>query len=199
MSLNRNLAVASLLGISIFTTIYLYNVYSKKDEVVEVEELWVYPVKSCKGIKLKKANITKFGFQYDREFMLVDTNNKFTSQRSYPKMALIETIIDEQSNVLLLKYGENVFQVSLSRSSNLPTIEVTVWGDKCDAVDVGGTDATKFFSEHIEIPNMRLVRMAPTYKRPTESKYAPLGQSSFSDGFPFLLLSRESLNELNSR
>lgn len=192
---------AGLGGFGLISAAYLlYKTYLKNEiEFVDIDELWIYPVKSCKGIKVSQATITKFGFQYDREFMLVDINNKFTSQRSYPKMALIETKIDEKENNLVLTFEGHILKITLQRDDTLPCIQVTVWGDKGDAIDVGGSAATTFFSDYVGIPNMRLVRMSKNHNRPTENLYAPKGMTSFSDGYPFLLLSRESIAEINSR
>lgn len=49
-------------------------------------ELYVYPIKSTYGIKVTEAEIGPFGFKYDREWMLVDEENNFISQRTQPKV-----------------------------------------------------------------------------------------------------------------
>ena len=51
-----------------------------------VTQLWIYPIKSCKGIRVTEAVTATTGLKYDRLFMVVDGNLKFVSQRSYPKL-----------------------------------------------------------------------------------------------------------------
>ena len=56
-------------------------------------ELNLYPIKSCAGIALREATLTAAGLMsehiYDREWMVVDANGVFMTQREHPKMALI--------------------------------------------------------------------------------------------------------------
>lgn len=60
---------------------------------VKISELWIYPIKSCKGIKVEQAEVTSRGFELDRIFMIADSSGKFMSQRSHPSMALIDVRI----------------------------------------------------------------------------------------------------------
>jgi hypothetical protein len=83
--------VGSLLLIVVFLVI-------QRTKQITVSEIWIYPIKSCKGIKLQTSKVTKTGFKYDRQFMLIDDRNAFVSQRKYGnfcKMALIEQKINE--------------------------------------------------------------------------------------------------------
>lgn len=58
-----------------------------------VSGLFIYPIKSCKGIPLNMAEIGRFGFHNDRRWMIVDSETKrFVSQRTLPRMALITPI-----------------------------------------------------------------------------------------------------------
>jgi hypothetical protein len=50
-------------------------------------ELWIYPIKSCKGISGASFAIGDRGFLYDRNWMLVEADtNKFLTQREYPRV-----------------------------------------------------------------------------------------------------------------
>ena len=53
-------------------------------------EIWIYPVKSLGGIRVKSARVMEKGLQYDRRWMLVDEKNLFMTQRNFPKMALFK-------------------------------------------------------------------------------------------------------------
>jgi uncharacterized protein YcbX len=77
--------------------------------------------------------------------------------------------------------------------------EVVVWADTCLAVDQGDEVAgwLSSFLGHA----CRLVRMADEFVRRVDPRYATSlnDQVGFADGYPLLLLSEESLADLNGR
>src|SRR5437762_12132400 len=60
---------------------------------MNVSQLYIYPIKSLGGISISSVNITDRGFEYDRRWMLIDTNNRFISQREIAEMALLQVEI----------------------------------------------------------------------------------------------------------
>src|SRR5438105_1821895 len=64
--------------------------------MLQISELFVYPVKSLKGIKLSSALVTDRGFKYDRRWMLIDEQNRFITQRQIPQLALFRISITER-------------------------------------------------------------------------------------------------------
>jgi uncharacterized protein YcbX len=164
-----------ILSIASLTCLYNNSKRNKEvDKVIKVSELWIYPIKSCKGIKLSESKITKTGFQYDRVFMLIDENNKFYSQRVNSKMALITTKILFNKNILEVNAPgmKTTLEIPLDSSSdNKPLIEVTVWDDKCLAYEVLGFVGNNWFSEYLNNPNIKLVKMDENYIRKTDPSY----------------------------
>ncbi|KAI8807567.1 hypothetical protein BJ742DRAFT_310720 [Cladochytrium replicatum] len=59
---------------------------------IDVSAIYIYPVKSCRGIRVNQWPIDKNGFELDRFWMIVsDTEDyKFVTQRENPNMVLIE-------------------------------------------------------------------------------------------------------------
>ena len=52
---------------------------------MEINKLYVYPIKSLRGVTLDTATLTEFGFTYDRHFMilqLVDKDGEETLKNS---------------------------------------------------------------------------------------------------------------------
>lgn len=49
-------------------------------------DLFLYPIKSTYGIEVQSAEVGKYGFKYDREWMVIDATNNFVSQRTQPKV-----------------------------------------------------------------------------------------------------------------
>src|SRR4051795_789549 len=74
---------------------------STKSNMPILTELNLYPIKSCAGIALREATLTAAGLMsehiYDREWMVVDAQGEFMTQRDYPKMALIAPRIKSET------------------------------------------------------------------------------------------------------
>lgn len=165
--------------------------------MLEISELYIYPIKSLGGIKLDKAIVTDRGFEYDRRWMLIDVNNRFISQREVAAMALLKVSI--KANALLVTNTAN------NTSINIPLIpikqiliEVTVWDDTCSAQLVNN-EANEWFSNALGI-NCRLVYMPDDTKRHTDPEYTSgEGLTSLSDGYPFMMIGQSSLDDLNKR
>jgi uncharacterized protein YcbX len=80
-----------------------------------------------------------------------------------------------------------------------PRERVTVWKDRVPAVDQGD-EAADWFAAFLGAP-CRLARLPDDYARRVDGRYArrPDDQTGFADGYPFLLLSEASLDDLNGR
>ena len=167
--------------------------------MVQITDLFIYPVKSLKGIALKESITALRGLQYDREWMVTTSDYEFITQREIPLMSTIEVSID--SDDLILSSKDNTkFKVPLL-SSNTNVIKSSVWGDICDAYDEGD-DVSLWLTNllgHYKAKSLRLVRYASQGHRPVPSKYLDgmEAQSAFSDQFPYLITSWESLDKLN--
>lgn len=157
-------------------------------------ELYIYPVKSCRGIALSTARLNDWGLEFDRNWMVVDAAGKGVTQREVPRMALIEPSITAD-RLCLNAPGQS--ELSLSTLSMTPTAvqcTVDIWGERCLALDQGEA-AAHWFSQVLG-QDCRLVRIGAGYNRPVESTAA---QVSFADAYPLLLISEASLADLNQR
>ena len=167
-----------------------------------VSELCIYPLKSCQGIKLKRAEVTPKGFVWDREFMLVSQKGKFLTQRQFPQLAKVRVQISgEQISLSTLdrQLEPLTFQPTLTGTE----IEVEIWRDYTKAIDQGDRVA-EWFHTFLELDSQkkcRLVRQSPTHIRLLNRKYQTEVEEtvSFADSYPYLLTATASLNELNRR
>ena len=151
------------------------------------------------GIAVSKTRITDRGLQYDRRYMLVDENNLFLTQRKYPAMALLRTVIERDR---LLVYAKNSIKekliLPLVPEPTTATTLVKIWDDHCEAQLIG-KKADDWFSVQLGI-SCRLVYMPESTKRKVDVKYALNKEiTSFADGFPILIIGQSSLDDLNSR
>lgn len=160
---------------------------------VVLSGIYIYPIKSAGGISLSTAVVEDRGLQHDRRFMIVDSQGKFLTQRQFPQMALITTQLQAES---LIVSAPEMSPLSVPLVPEYHTrILVQVWRDHLSAISVGKT-ASAWFSEFLGI-TCQLVYMAEDSQRFVESEYAANNLVSFADGFPFLLTSEASLQNLN--
>lgn len=158
--------------------------------------IYIYPIKSAAGIALETAEVGERGFQYDRQWMVVDATGKFMTQRQFPRMALITVQLLGNHLVINAPDREHL-SIPLQLDSH-DRISVQVWNDICNAIPLGDTVA-KWFSEFLETP-CQLVYLSESSVRLINPRYATENQQvGFADGFPFLLISEASLQDLNAR
>ncbi|MDD5412144.1 MAG: MOSC domain-containing protein [Methylobacter sp.] len=156
--------------------------------------IFVYPVKSLAGISANSWPVTEKGFQYDRKWMIIDINRQFLSQRKLPKMALIKTALTDK-NLVLSAQGMDDLPLPLEPADG-QTINSTIWHDQCDARSVS-PEADQWLSDFLKL-DCRLVYQPNEVIRPVDPHYAnPADKVAFSDGFPFLIISENSLAALN--
>jgi len=162
---------------------------------IVLSELWRHPVKSLRGCQLDQAQLDRRGIVDDRRWMLVDSQGRFLTQRQQPRMALLNPVPDGDGLLFSTQHGDSL-RVPLQAQGE--RLRVRIWDDDCDAVRVSDqADAwlSGFLGEAV-----RLVYMADDTERQVDLNYAAPGdQAAFSDGFPLLLISQASLDDLNRR
>lgn len=166
--------------------------------MLTVSGLYIYPVKSLGGIAIDSAMVTSRGLQHDRRLMLVDENNCFLTQRVFPVMALLQPTFTDDA--LVIRHKKNTI-TPLFIPFDLQhgeLVRVTVWDDTCDAI-LFDDRVNRWFSEALGIP-CRLVYMPDSSEREVDKRYASDREiTSFSDGYPMLLIGQASLDDLNKR
>lgn len=165
--------------------------------MLTVSELFIYPIKSVGGKSVDTANVTTTGFQYDRCWMLIDEHNRFISQREIPGLALLEAGVTNFGIEVKHKHSAASFTFAFDELKE-QWIDVAIWDDVCVAQLVSAK-ANAWFSEILNAA-CRLVYMPETTKRIVDPRYAFNSETTtFSDGFPLLLLGQSSLDDLNTR
>ncbi len=155
---------------------------------MEVSGLFVYPVKSLRGIALERTAVGLRGLQYDRHWMVVDENGRFRTQRQLPQMTQVETRIEDA--LVLSSEGFGAVEAPLEAKGQ--TVEVTIWNWTGPAQLVD-PNVDRWLSQVLEMP-CRLVAMAPE-----ASRVGWDGEIEFPDGTQVLVAGEASLENLNSR
>jgi len=169
-----------------------------------VAGLFVYPVKSCRGLATADAGVRTRGLVLDagageagdREWMIVDAQGRFVTQRQVPRLALIEVAI-ERGALRLATGGHPALRVDLAAAAT--TRDVVVWNSTVRARDEG--EAAAAWLAAALGAELRLVRFDKTQERRCNPDYAgdSGAHTAFADGFPLLVASEASLADLNAR
>jgi uncharacterized protein len=161
---------------------------------VHVSGLWIYPVKSCRGIPLESIELDDCGFTGDRRFLIVDAEGKAVTQRAVPTLARIEAQLGRDSLSLQCS-GHGSIQVP-RHSDNAPTAVVEIWGDQNLTADDCGAEAALWLSDLLST-SVRLVRAGSRFHRP--ARHHPDAAIGFADAYPLLVTTEASLRHLNER
>ncbi len=160
-----------------------------------VSDLYIYPIKACGGIRVIGAAVGKAGFVDDRRWMIVDERGQFVTQRTLPQLCLVKVSIVDFSYRVTVE-GQDSFFIPRRPASGRPT-SVQVWKDTVEAWE--HEEFSAFLSDTLGgrykgvfVPDHALRQVNPARAQEGD-------RVGFADGYPFLMLSRESLGELNRR
>jgi len=160
-----------------------------------VSQLAIYPVKSMKQISLAEASIDMGGLKYDRRWMVVDADGQMITQRQLSRLCLIQPELVD-GGICLHTNGMSDLKVNIPDCAKIR--RVTVWSDNCNAC-YAGTEAERWLTEFLGT-TCSLVYFPDNEIRLVDQTFAGEGdRTAFSDGFPVLLLSQASLDDLNKR
>ena len=167
-----------------------------------LSHLIIYPVKSCAGLSVAAATLTRAGLEVDgvgdREWMVVDQDGQFLTQREHPRMALVTPRVD--AGVLTLRApGMAALALAPPPAGQAATREVGLWDDRVLADDCGEAAAAWFSC--VLGARCRLVRFGAAAVRATGGSWTGgvPQPTRFADGYPVLVIGAASLEDLNDK
>lgn len=164
-------------------------------KLLQLCEIWVYPIKSLGGVSLKSAKVLPKGLQWDRRWMLVDENGVFLTQRKHSKLALFKITIGNES--LTVKFGDDELAVPFQPHTS-DDLELKIWDDTVSGLEVSFAHS-EWFSQRLNT-SCKLVFFPENNPRLVDSLYAiDNDHTSLSDAYPFLVIGQSSLDNLNEK
>jgi uncharacterized protein YcbX len=162
---------------------------------IALASIHIYPVKSLGGSSIPEVRSTDRGLEHDRRWMLIDPDGRFLSQRECPAMACLHCAPQVNGFRVTDTRNGNTIDVpwSLAEGTN---VNANVWEDEVELM-LGDASMHRWFSEALQRP-VRLAYMPDSTLRSTDPLYANV-PVALNDGFPALLISQASLDELNAR
>jgi uncharacterized protein YcbX len=161
-----------------------------------ISSLSQYPIKSCGGMALERAEIDESGLRGDRLLFLIDENGDALGQDDLPRMALIKPSIIGADLVVAAPDRDSLELVVVDQGESRQTKH---WEDEAPAIDQGDA-AARWFSEYLHT-RCRLMASTELPKRPVPEKYRhifPAEQSRFTAVAPNMLTSEATFADVNS-
>lgn len=121
-----------------------------------VRKIYVYPIKSCLGISLSSAEVTKLGLKLDRSWCILNRNHKFISQRDEPALGFIKLRVEADMLVVSAPGMQQDLRLPIASTEAEPTdkeriIDTSVWGNdfRCQLLD---EKYSMWFREYLNLP-----------------------------------------------
>jgi uncharacterized protein len=165
--------------------------------MITVSNLTYYPIKACRGFDVPASNIQRMGLEHDRRMMVITPDGGFLTQREYPRLALITPSLKNEALTLSAPNFDSL-QIGIQKTGTPTPVEI--WSSAgVDAIDQGD-EAAAWLSDWLGV-SVRLVHIADGFKRKLNPNYAVNtdDHTGFADGYPILIISEESLQDLNGR
>lgn len=161
---------------------------------MRISDLFIYPLKSARGIALPAAEVDAYGLAGDRRAMITDLQGHFITQRELPDLARI-AVRPEASAFRLLMEGKP--ELSVPPPQPELRMDVTVWKSTVSAA-VADPDSNRQLSEWLG-REVRLVFFDGQARRTANAEWAGEGTPvTFTDGYQILVTTTGSLKALNA-
>ena len=159
-----------------------------------VVRLRIYPVKGAHGTDLQALDFDEMGPRFDRRWMVVGPGGDFVSQR---QTHLLATVRPRVADGFLHLEAPGMQPLAVPVTSEGDALRVGIWGAAVDACTVA--PAADAWLSSVLGGEHRLVFMRDGDRRLTDPSYAEGHRVTFADGYPALLVSEGSVEELARR
>jgi uncharacterized protein YcbX len=187
---------------------------------VHLVSLHIYPLKGCRAVDLDASPVEPWGLAGDRRWLAVNSDGRFISQREHPSLARLIARCGPGDGITVSSAGrgrmgelasscEKLAPLFIAVPGEAPgatgeegtappeLLKVTVWGSTLLAA-AAGKAADAWFSAFLGEP-ARLVYLDDPTRREVDPAFGAPGDTvSFADGYPLLVTSTGSLDELGT-
>jgi uncharacterized protein YcbX len=154
----------------------------------------IYPLKGCRAVDLDQAVVEPWGLAGDRRWLLVDPEGQFLTQREHPALARLVVGYGHGADITVASDGCRPLSVA-APGGRPELLKVTVWRSTVLAA-AAGPEADAWFSGYLGRP-VRLIWLDDPTRRAVDPDFGADGDVvSFADGFPLLLTTTGSLDQL---
>ncbi|XP_066094039.1 mitochondrial amidoxime-reducing component 1 isoform X4 [Saccopteryx bilineata] len=174
-------------------------------QVGTVAQLWIFPIKSCKGVAVSEAECTALGLRSghlrDRFWLVIDETGNMVTARQEPRLVLMSLTCEGDTLTL-----SAVYMKDLSLPIKMPTTN-SLFKCRVHGLEIEGRDcgeaAAQWVTGFLKTQPYRLVQFEPHMRsrksHQIKNVFRPMDQIAYADASPLLVLSEASLADLNSR
>jgi uncharacterized protein YcbX len=161
---------------------------------VIITALAIYPIKSCQGVALQEAVVTRRGLLGDRLWMVVDEHGKLISQRTQPRLTHVAARFEGDAIIVSAKGAPDL---GVPRTTEGPRMEAEVWKYRGPAVV--HEPGSAWFSRVLD-QRALLLHMPADVTRGLDARWGLPGEVvGFADEGPVHLITEESLADASER
>ncbi|XP_077014020.1 mitochondrial amidoxime reducing component 2 isoform X2 [Tamandua tetradactyla] len=170
-----------------------------------VAQLWIYPIKSCKGVPVGAAECTALGLRgghlRDRFWLVIKEDGHMVTARQEPRLVLV-SITEDNDHLVLRAPGMDELVLPSKLPSSNALQDCRLFGLDIKGRDCGN-EAAQWFTTFLKTEAFRLVQFETNMKgRPSRKILPPFVQNyqvAYPDCSPIMILSEASLADLNTR
>jgi len=177
-------------------------------QVGKISRLFIYPIKSCRGIEVQAADCTPLGLcnnlARDRTFLILDADGKTLTARTMPKLVLITPSFHDAEMWLDAPEMETFRLKVIYDEDTRPVIKCSIWGNNIEGRDCGA-EISEWINKYVDAPGHKLVQFTNDLKPRFTGIDEPLPRTTshdtsvFSDLSPYMMLPQASVDDLNTR
>lgn len=161
-----------------------------------LSQINLYPIKSCAAKSLSTSFIEPHGLAFDRRFVIADKQGIFLTGRTHPKLSLIQSKLTPQG---LQVTAANMPPLTLNyRDFSSQYQNVQVWNDTINAQHCSPL-IDRWFSDYLGLSCQLLYFGERSQRSVKGHRQNSAVKIAFADGYPLLLISQASLDDLNQR
>lgn len=178
------------------------------DTKIKVENLVIYPIKSCGGFSANVWPLSDCGLLYDREWMIQSSTGDVLTQKKLNSLCSIQTFIDLTTGIMHVRAPsmQRELAISLQSKPKCTTSNGVMFCGNSVEGNRYGDEMAAWFTEALGV-SCTLVRKEPkilSLKSRRGRSVSRQGDSStrelsFANEGQFLLVSKASVDELNRR
>ncbi|XP_054848127.1 mitochondrial amidoxime reducing component 2-like [Eublepharis macularius] len=170
-----------------------------------VSGLFIYPVKSCRGLALKRAEMTQLGLRCgdmrDRYWLVIKEDGHKVTAREEPRLVLI-SLTSENGYLILSAPEMEDLHIPVELSPKNLVHNCRLFGSDVQGRDCG-EEAAQWITAFLNSHPYRLVHfeasMVPRNAKDIMEPFRPSDKIAYPDCSPVMVLSEASVEELNSR
>ncbi len=165
---------------------------------IKTSHLFIYPIKSTKGIELEASEVQKIGLQYDRTFAVINQNDQIiTGRDNQALLKITANINDKQLELRTAEHGK--IELPFAEMKPQETTDITIFYDGIKARKIDH-QINEWLSA-VANESVSLVTIAAPTARPMKPKHNGQVEDyiALNDAAPVHLVMQASVDHLNTQ